>query len=62
VCREYAVLWKRQEIDLAELAKLRWVDNWQVKHLAQHFGVGRTAIGNHLRQLKSQALPERVAP
>ena len=38
VCGEYSVLWKRQEIDLAELAKLRWADNLTVNQLARYFG------------------------
>jgi DNA-binding transcriptional regulator LsrR (DeoR family) len=39
-----AALWKKEQIDLAELARLRWVEKWKYERLAAHFGVGRTKI------------------
>jgi hypothetical protein len=44
VSRRYAVSWKRQEIDLTELAISRWVEKLSMDALAEKFGVGRTFL------------------
>ena len=46
--RIYAVSWKRQQIDLTRLAKLRWVDKLQIDVLTQLFGVSRTLLVKQL--------------
>lgn len=45
-------LWKKEQIDLAELARLRWVEKWRYERLADHFGVGRTTVRRFLGQIK----------
>jgi hypothetical protein len=44
VSRRYAVSWKRQELDLTELAISRWVEKRSMGALAKKFGVGRTFL------------------
>jgi len=48
-----AALWKREQIDLAELARLRWVERWKYERLANHFGIGRTTVRDLIRQIKA---------
>lgn len=49
-----AVLWKKEQIDLAELARLRWVEKWKRQRLAEHFGIGRTTVRDWLRRIKDK--------
>ncbi len=51
VCRDYGVLWKRQEIDLSELRRLWKGKKHTAQSLAAHFGVGRTSIKTLIRGL-----------
>jgi len=37
-------LWKRKQLDLVELARLRWVEKWRYERLAEHFEIGRTSV------------------
>ncbi len=46
------VAWRKDRVDLTELAKLRWVDKWTIERLAKHFGLGTTSIKMNLRQLR----------
>jgi hypothetical protein len=48
-CNEfYSVAWQRDVIDFTELASKRWIEKWTMERLADHFGVGRTAVVRHL--------------
>ena len=38
VSRVYSIIWKRPDLDLKELARLRWIHKWSVARLAAHFG------------------------
>ncbi len=51
--RIYAVSWKRQQIDLTRLAKLRWVDKIQIDVLAHLFGVSRTYLVKQLGTIRA---------
>lgn len=44
--------WRAPRFDLAELAKLRWIENWSRKDLARHFGKTETAIQQYFHKLK----------
>ncbi|HYY30860.1 MAG TPA: hypothetical protein VE860_23180 [Chthoniobacterales bacterium] len=46
-----AVLWKREQINLAELAALRWGKKWSTRRLAEHFGVGTTTLKASLKHI-----------
>ena len=48
-----AALWKKEQIDLAELARLRWVEKWRYERLAVHFDLGRTTIRDWIRRIKA---------
>lgn len=43
----------KEQIDLVELARLRWVEKWKYERLAEHFGVGRTTVRNWVRRIKA---------
>jgi len=55
---EYAIVWKKYNIDPQELASKRWVDRWTVDRIASHFGWGRTAVVRKLGELKAN--PELI--
>lgn len=42
----------KEKLDLAELARLRWVERWTIEKLAGHFGLGTTAIKGRLSNIK----------
>ena len=50
--QEVGIRWERPKINLAELAKKRR-EGLTVEKLCQVFGLGRTAIKGHLRQLRT---------
>jgi len=52
ILRWYEIQWRRQEIDLTELAKRRWIDKWAIERLAEHFGFGPTRIKFFLSRIK----------
>lgn len=45
-------MWRAPRFDLAELAKLRWLEKWSRKDLTRRFGKTETAIQQHLHKLK----------
>jgi hypothetical protein len=45
----------RPKIDLAELAKLRFVEKWPLQRLARHYGRGLPAIYQALRELEKES-------
>jgi hypothetical protein len=54
----YKLAWEREYLDLTELARLRWVEEWKVSRLADYFEVSQTAIEERLRAIKSN--PKRA--
>ena len=46
--------WIRPGIDLAELAKLRKIENWPLQKLARHFGCGLSALSRHLERMEEK--------
>ncbi len=51
---ELPIEWKEPKFDLAELARLRWIEKWPRKQLARHFGKTEVAIQNHFSALKNK--------
>ena len=53
VVQQYSIQWKTgKSVNLAELAKLRWVHKQSIENLTQHFGCSRTMLKEHLKRLK----------
>ncbi len=50
--RVYSVIWRRSKLDLAELAKNRWVNKWSIKRLATHHDRAQDTIQMHLSALR----------
>jgi hypothetical protein len=46
------IKWRAPKFDLAELARLRWLENWSRKALAERFGKTEPAIQQHFHKLK----------
>ena len=44
---------ERPKINLAELAKKRWIDGWSVQQLGDEWGYKRTSIKAYLRRLRN---------
>ncbi|MDG0818069.1 hypothetical protein [Bdellovibrio svalbardensis] len=53
VSKTYTTIWKKEAIDLAELAQKRWVEKWTIEKIAAHMGWGRTAVVRYLGRLKA---------
>ena len=58
ISKTYKAAWERIYLDLTELARLRWIENWKIEKLAVHFEVSRTAVSERLRAIKSN--PKRA--
>lgn len=50
----YQIQWFESRVNLAELAKLRWIEGWKYKDLALHFGRTRNAISNYCQKIRKQ--------
>lgn len=51
VSNRYAIKWAKDNLDLSELARLRWIEKWTVTRIANHLGWGRTAIVSKLGRM-----------
>jgi hypothetical protein len=49
----YRPTWERECIDLAELARLRWIERWKIERIAEHLKVGTTSVKRGLRSIES---------
>lgn len=58
VSQAYKLAWEREYLDLTELARLRWDEEWKIERLADYFEVSRTAFKERLRSIKKN--PGRV--
>jgi hypothetical protein len=47
------VLWRKEQVDLAELARLRWIEKWKRQRLADHFGIGHRTVRSYLRRINA---------
>lgn len=48
----YPIQWREPRLDLAELARLRWVEGYSRKQLAEKYGKTIVAIQNHFQELR----------
>ena len=48
----YPIQWREPRLDLAELARLRWVDGFSKKELAERYGKTTVAIQNYFQELR----------
>ncbi len=44
---EYPVQWRESKVNLAELAKLRWINGWSRQQIAVHYGKTFYAIAKY---------------
>lgn len=49
---EYPIQWREPRVDLAELAKLRWIEGLSRQELAKRYGKTPIAIQNYFQYLK----------
>lgn len=52
--REYPIQWHDPRINLAELAKLRWIEGWSREALAKRYGKSVNAIQCYFQLLKRE--------
>ena len=50
----YPIQWRDPRIDLAELAKLRWIDGWSRQELADHYQKSLFAITNYSQAIRKK--------
>jgi hypothetical protein len=50
--KNYSVRWKEPKIDVAELARLRFLEGWETKELSKRYGRPAITIGNWCRRLR----------
>lgn len=48
----YPIQWREPRLDLAELARLRWVEGYSRKQLAEKYGKTTVAIQNYFQELR----------
>ncbi len=48
----YPIQWREPKLNLAELARLRWIEGWSRRRLAEHYKKSQNAIQFHLQKLK----------
>jgi hypothetical protein len=48
----HPIQWVESRVDLAELAKLRWIDGWSRQRLASHYGRSLHAITNYCQNIR----------
>lgn len=50
----YEIQWFGSKVDLAELAKLRWIEGWSYKKLAGYFNRTPCAINNYCKKARKK--------
>jgi hypothetical protein len=50
--------WSSKKINLAELARLRWIENRSREEVADHFGASIETVKMHIRHLRSGRIQE----
>lgn len=48
----YPIQWREPRLDLAELARLRWIEGYSRKQLAEKYGKTTVAIQNYFQELR----------
>lgn len=56
VVREHKSQWIRPEIDLNELAKLRFGEDWSMDQLRKHFGCGYDSLYQKLNEIEPSTI------
>ena len=54
--KEYSIQWRELRVNLAELAKLRFIDGWSRKQLAEYYGRTEDAIQNYFQKIKKKGI------
>jgi hypothetical protein len=54
VVTEYRIQWSDSRVDLAELAKLRYIEGWSRKQLATHYNRSLWAISNYFQNIRKK--------
>jgi hypothetical protein len=49
---DYQVEWRESRVNLAELAKLRYIDGWSRQQLADHYQKSLFAITNYCQNMR----------
>jgi hypothetical protein len=49
---EYLIQWREPEFNLAELARLRWIEGLSTKQLAEKYGRTECSIENYYQKLR----------
>ena len=52
----YQVSWERETLNLAELARLRWIEKWQIERIAIELGYTVSGIKAALARIKADPL------
>ena len=48
----YPIQWRDPRVNLSELAKLRWIEGWDRKKLATHYGRTEMAVQNYFQEIR----------
>ena len=52
----YPIQWREPRVDLAELAKLRWVEGLSVKEIAIRLGRTEVALKNYFQEIRRKEI------
>ncbi|MCB0414602.1 MAG: hypothetical protein KDD50_09720 [Bdellovibrionales bacterium] len=50
--KRYQIQWERSKLDLAELARKRWIEKWSVPKMAKYFERSPETIQMHICHLR----------
>jgi hypothetical protein len=50
------IQWQESRVDLSELARLRWIEEWTRKELSEHYGRTEDAIQNYFQKIKKKGI------
>lgn len=53
VTKAYSVKWKKDEVDLVELAKKHWIDEMSLREIAQSMEITRGQVAWNLKKIKA---------
>ena len=52
--KTYPIQWREPRVDLAELARLRWIEGFTRKQLAERYGRTEMAVQNYFQALRDR--------
>jgi hypothetical protein len=59
VTKTYSIKWRKNGVDLVELAKRRWIDQMSYREIGKSMGITRGQVDWNLRKFRSEFSPRQ---